>query len=155
MAGRGSGASLLLLVPTLALTVLLPKVPFAPKVRTGYNVPISNVPGPVTEMYWNGAHVEEIYPIGTVYDGLTLTVMVCSYADRLGFSYLTSPDVMPNIGEMIGLTERSLAELEAAVGVALMRSRTCARTRNLATSAARRSGRVPKWPSGCETAGQR
>ena len=73
MAGRGSGASLLLLIPTLALTVLLPKVPFAPKVRTGYNVPISNVPGPVTEMYWNGAHVEEIYPIGTVYDGLTLT----------------------------------------------------------------------------------
>jgi WS/DGAT/MGAT family acyltransferase len=118
VAGRGSGASLLLLVPTLALTVLLPKVPFAPKVRTGYNVPISNVPGPVTEMYWNGAHVEEIYPIGTVYDGLTLTVMVCSYADRLGFSYLTSPDLMPNIGEMIGLTERSLAELEAAVGVA-------------------------------------
>ena len=44
--------------------------------------------------------------------------MVCSYADRLGFSYLTSPDVMPNIGEVIGLTERSLAELETAVGVA-------------------------------------
>jgi hypothetical protein len=60
VAGRGSGASLLLLVPTLALTVLLPKVPFAPKVRTGYNVPISNVPGPVTEMYWNGAHVEDL-----------------------------------------------------------------------------------------------
>ena len=111
VASRGSAASLLLLVPTQALTVLLPKV------RTGHNVPISNVPGPRTEMYWNGAHVEEIYPVGTVYDGLTLTVMVCTYADRTGFSYLTGPDVMPDIGAVIGLTERSLAELEAAVGV--------------------------------------
>ncbi len=117
VASRGSGASLLLLVPTQALTVLLPKVRFAPKVRTGYNVPISNVPGPRTEMYWNGAHVEEIYPLGTVYDGLTLTVMVCSYADRISFSYVTSPDVMPDIGAVIGLTERCLGELEAAVGV--------------------------------------
>ena len=117
MASRGSAASLLLLVPTQALTVLLPKVPFAPKVRTGYNVPISNVPGPRTEMYWNGAHVEEIYPVGTVYDGLTLTVMVCSYADRISFSYLTGPDVMPDIDAVIALTERCLAELETAVGV--------------------------------------
>ena len=117
VASRGSAASLLLLAPTQALTVLLPKMPLVPKVRTGHNVPISKVPGPQTEMYWNGAHVEEIYPIGTIYDGLTLTVMVCTYADRTGFSYLTSPDVMPDIGSVIDLTERSLAELETAVGV--------------------------------------
>jgi len=117
VAGRGAGASLLLLIPTLALTMVLPKVQFAPKVRTAYNVPISNVPGPETEMYWNGAHVDEIYPLALVYDGLTLTVTVCSYADRVSFSYLTSPDVMPDIGEVIALTERSLAELETAVGV--------------------------------------
>jgi diacylglycerol O-acyltransferase len=116
VAARGSGASLLLLIPTLALTMLLPKVRFAPKVRTAYNVPISNVPGPGTEMYWNGAHVEEIYPLALVYDGLTLTVTVCSYADGVSFSYLTSPDVMPDIGEVIALTERSLTELETAVG---------------------------------------
>jgi WS/DGAT/MGAT family acyltransferase len=118
VASRGSAASLLLLVPTQALNVLLPKVPFAPKVRTGSNVPISNVPGPPTEMYWNGAHVEEIYPVGTVYDGLTLTVMGCSYADRISFSYLTGPDVMPDIEAVVPLTERCLAELETAVGVA-------------------------------------
>ena len=117
VASRGAGASLLLLIPPLALTMVLPKLRFAPKVRTAYNVPISNVPGPGTEMYWNGAHVEEIYPLSLVYDGLTLTVTVCSYADRVSFSYLTSPDVMPDIGEVIALTERSLAELETAVGV--------------------------------------
>jgi WS/DGAT/MGAT family acyltransferase len=117
VASRGSGASLLLLVPTQALTVLLLKVPFAPKRRIPYNVPISNIPGPRTEMYWNGAHVEEIYPVGMVYDSLTLNVTVCSYADRISFSYLTGPEVMPDIGAVIGLTERCLAELETAVGV--------------------------------------
>jgi WS/DGAT/MGAT family acyltransferase len=117
VASRGSGASLLLLVPTQALTVLLLKVRFAPKVRPGYNLPISNVPGPRTEMYWNGAHVEEIYPVGMVYDSLTLNVTVCSYADRISFSYLTGPDVMPDIEAVVPLTERCLAELETAVGV--------------------------------------
>ncbi|MGO9152024.1 wax ester/triacylglycerol synthase family O-acyltransferase [Mycobacterium sp.] len=116
VASRGSGASLLLLVPTQVTTVLLPKTPF-PKVRTGYNVPISNIPGPRTEMFWNGAHVDDIYPIGTIYDGLALTVTVCSYADRISFGYLAGGDVMPDISEVIGLTERSLADLEAAVGV--------------------------------------
>jgi diacylglycerol O-acyltransferase len=117
VASRGSGVSLLLLVPTQALTVLLPTMKFAPKIRTGHNVPISNVPGPRTEMYWNGAHVEEIYPVGAIYNGLALTVMVCTYADRTGFSYVTAPEVMPDVAALIELTERSLAELEAAVEV--------------------------------------
>ncbi len=115
VASRGSGASLLLLVPTQVTTVLLPKTPF-PKVRTGFNVPISNVPGPRDEMYWNGAHVENIYPIGTVYDGLTLTVTVCSYADRVSIGYLAGRDVLLDEGDVIARTERCLAELEAAVG---------------------------------------
>ena len=117
VASRGSGASLLLLAPHIAPTVLLPMVLFAPKIRTGYNVPISNVPGPRTEMYWNGAHVEDIYPLSLVYDGLTLTVTVCSYADRISFGYLAGRDVMPDIEAVVPLTDRCLAELEAAVGV--------------------------------------
>ena len=91
-------------------------VPFVPKVRTGYNLSISNIPGPRTEMYWNGAHVEEIYPVSTVSDGTALNVTVCSYADRISFGYLAGRDVMPDIEAVTGLTEQCLAELEAAVG---------------------------------------
>ena len=115
VATRGSAASLLLLVATQVTTVLLPKTPL-PKLRTGYNVPISNVPGPRDEMYWNGSHVEDIFPIGTVFDGLALTVTICSYADRVSFGYLAGGDALPEIGELIGLTELSLTELQAAVG---------------------------------------
>ncbi|GAS89464.1 uncharacterized protein RMCB_3560 [Mycolicibacterium brisbanense] len=117
VAARGAAASLLLLAASIAPTVLMPMLPFAPRLRAGYNLPISHVPGPRDEMYWNGAHVEEIYPISAVYDGQALNVTTCSYADRVGFGFVAGRDVMPDITELGLLTEHSLAELETAVGV--------------------------------------
>ncbi len=118
VASRGSGATMLLLAPSIAPTVLLPMLRFAPKLRTGYNLVISNVPGPKQELYWNGAHVEEIFPLSAVYDGMALNVTVCSYADRFGFGYVAGREVLPDIETLIPLTERCLAQLETAVGVA-------------------------------------
>jgi hypothetical protein len=89
----------------------------AQKIRTGFNLPISHVPGPQAEMYWNGAHIEEIYPVSTVYDGLALNVTTCSYADRIGFGYAAGPEVVPDIDTLIPLTEQCLAELESAFAV--------------------------------------
>ena len=117
VAKRGSAASLLTNAGSIAATVISPLLPFTQKVRTGYNLPISHVPGPRTEMYWNGAHVEEIYPVSTVYDGQALNVTTCSYADRIGFGYVAGAEVVPDIHTLIPLTEESLAELESAVGV--------------------------------------
>lgn len=116
VARRGSAASLLNNAASIAATVLLPHLPLAPKVRTGYNVPVSHVPGPRNEMYWNGAHIDEIYPVSTVYDGQALNVTTCSYADRMGFGYVAGRDVVPDIDTLIPLTETCLAELESAVG---------------------------------------
>jgi len=117
VASRGSGASMLLLATSIAPTVLLPMLSFAPKKRTGYNLPISSVPGPRTELYWEEGHVDEIYPVSAVYDGQGLNVTTCSYADRIGIGYVAGSDVLPNIAPLISLTEQSLAELETAVGV--------------------------------------
>jgi diacylglycerol O-acyltransferase len=116
VASRGSTASLVTIATSIAATVLLPRLPFAPKLRTGYNLPISHVPGPRFEMYWNGAHIDEIYPVSTVYDGQALNVTTCSYADRVGFGYIAGRDVMPDIDMLIPLTEKCLTELEAATG---------------------------------------
>ena len=118
VASRGSVATMLLLAPSIAPTVLLPMVPIAPRLRTGYNLPISNVPGPQTQMYWNGAHIEEIYPVSAVYDGMGLNVTVCSYADRVTFGYVAGREMLPDIETLMPLTERALDELETAVGVA-------------------------------------
>lgn len=116
VAKRGSAASLLTNAAGIAATVALPLLPFAPRMRTGFNMPISHVPGPRNEMYWNGAHIEEIYPVSTVYDGLALNVTTCSYADRVGFGYVADADVVPDIDSLIPLTEACLTELEDAVG---------------------------------------
>lgn len=103
-------------------------LPFAPRLRTGYNLPISHVPGPSAEMYWNGAHIEKIYPVSAIYDGQALRVTTCSYADRIGFGYVAGRigfgyvagrEVVPDIDTLIPLTERSLAELESAMGLLL------------------------------------
>ncbi len=119
VAKRGSAASLLTTAGSIAATVVSPMLPFTPKVRTGYNLPISHVPGPRSEMYWNGARIEEIYPVSTVYDGMALNVTTCSYADRVGFGYVAGADVVPDIDALIPLTEECLTELESAVGARL------------------------------------
>ena len=87
-------------------------------VRPSYNLPISNVPGPQQQSYFNGARVDEVYPVSVVYDGMALNVTVCSYADRIGMGYVADRDVLPGIDDLIPLTERALAELEDALGVA-------------------------------------
>jgi WS/DGAT/MGAT family acyltransferase len=113
VAKRGSAASLLTTAGSIAATVVFPLLPFTQKLRTGYNLPISHVPGPRAEMYWNGALIEEMYPVSTVYDGQALNVTTCSYADRVGFGYAAGADVVPDIDTLIPLTEAGLAELES------------------------------------------
>lgn len=118
VATRGAGLSMLLLADAIGPTVLLPMLPLAPRWRTGYNLPISHVAGPPTEMYWNGAHVEDIYPVSAVYSGQALNVTTCSYADRIDFGYVAGCEALPNIDSLTSMTEQSLTELEAAVGSA-------------------------------------
>lgn len=115
---RGAAASLLTNAGSIAATAIGPLLPFTPKIRTGYNLPISHVRGPKAEMYWNGARIEQMYPVSTVYDGHALNITTCLYADRVGFGYAAGRDVVPDIENFIPLTEECLAELEAAVGVA-------------------------------------
>lgn len=115
VAQHGSGASLSLLAPSIASTIMQAVAPIGLHVRTGYNVPISSVPGPREERYWNGAHVEELYPVSAVFDGQTLNVTICSYADRVAIGYVVDADVMPDVATLVPRTEQCLVELEAAV----------------------------------------
>ena len=96
---------------------LLPLLPFATGVPPSFNIPISGVPGPRERRYFNGALVEEIYPVSTVYDGMALNVTVCSYADEISVGYVGDRDVIPDIETLIPLTGQALSELESAVGV--------------------------------------
>jgi diacylglycerol O-acyltransferase len=117
VAHLGSVPSLLVAAPSILPTVVLPMLPFDPGLRPGYNLPISNVPGPRRDLYWNGAHVEELYPVSVVYDGMGLNVTVCSYADRMCFGFIAGRETVPDPEVLIPHTEAALAELESAAGI--------------------------------------
>lgn len=117
VAAQGPGAMLLALGPAIGPTILLPMLPFDTKVPPSFNIPISNVPGPPQQRYFNGAPVEEIYPISAIWDGMALNVTVCSYADRISIGYVADRDVMPEVESLIPLTDHALADLERALGL--------------------------------------
>lgn len=117
VATKGSDAMLAVMGPAIGSTVVLPLLPFNTLVPPSCNMAISNVPGPRREMYYNGAHLDEIYPVSSVYDGMGLNVTVCTYADHVGVGYVTDYDVMPRVAELIPLTEQALTELESAFGL--------------------------------------
>ncbi|MCB0927376.1 MAG: wax ester/triacylglycerol synthase family O-acyltransferase [Mycobacterium sp.] len=116
VARRGSAATVLLATPNLVPTLLLSMLPLTPKWRTGYNVPISNVRGPAQDMYFNGAHLDALYPVSTVFDGFGLNATICSYADTVSFGYVAGRNLVPDVDTLIGHTEAALTELETALG---------------------------------------
>jgi nitrous oxide reductase accessory protein NosL len=117
VATKGSDAMLAVMGPAIGSTVVIPLLPFGTLIPPSCNMAISNVPGPRTQMYYNGAHLDEIYPVSSIFDGMGLNVTVCSYADLFAVGYVTDANMMPRVAELIPLTDQALADLEAAVGI--------------------------------------
>jgi diacylglycerol O-acyltransferase len=113
----GSVPSLLTAAPSILPTILLPMLPFDPGLRPGYNLPISNVPGPREPLHWNGARVDAIHPVSVVYDGMALNVTVCRYADTMCFGYVAGSEAVPDVDVLAQHTEDALTELEQALGL--------------------------------------
>ncbi|MGF7124852.1 WS/DGAT/MGAT family O-acyltransferase [Rhodococcus sp. BE178] len=107
----GSSASMLASVPSL-----LPNVarilPLGELLPPSYNVVISNVPGPKSPLYWNGAELRHMYPLSIVFDGTGLNITICHYADRLNFGFLANPESVPELERFTDETETALGDLE-------------------------------------------
>ncbi len=117
VSSNGSDAMLAVMGPAIGSTVVMPLLPLPAVVPPSCNLAISNVPGPTREMYFNGAHLDEIYPVSTAFDGMGLNVTVCSYAGRLHVGYVTDAGVMGDVGALVPLTQQALTDLETAVGL--------------------------------------
>jgi len=117
VASKGSDAMLAVMGPAIGSTVALPLLGLGGVLPPSCNLAISNVPGPRETMYYNGARLDEIFPVSSTFDGMGLNVTVCSYADRIEVGYVTDAEMMPAVAELVPLTERALAELESAFGL--------------------------------------
>lgn len=82
-----------------------------------FNLTISNVPGPPFPLYVTGAEVHAAYPVGSIFDGCGLNITVMSYLDRLDFSILTCPDLVPDSSVIVDAIRTSLDELLDSLGL--------------------------------------
>jgi diacylglycerol O-acyltransferase len=86
--------------------------------RPIYNVIISNVPGPRETLYVDGLRLDESYPVSIPVDYLALNITVTGYAGKLGFGFIACRRSVPALQRMLDCTDESIAELEAALGLA-------------------------------------
>ncbi len=87
------------------------------KMRPPFNLVISNVPGPRSSMYWNGARLDGLYPLSIVLDGQALNITVTSYADEIAFGLVGCRRSVPHLQRLLTYLGDELAALETAVGV--------------------------------------
>ncbi len=80
------------------------------------NIVISNVPGPAETLYFNGARVEEFYPISLLFNGQALNISVVSYAGQFNLGFTGCRDSLPSMQRLAVYTGEALEELEAALG---------------------------------------
>ncbi|MDI3314818.1 MAG: wax ester/triacylglycerol synthase family O-acyltransferase [Mycobacterium sp.] len=94
----------------LALAMVLGRAPGVPPPP---NVMISNVPGPVGPLYWNGARLEALYPVSVPVDGQTLNITCTSLDGQMSFGLTGCRRAVPQIGTLADLLGRELDVLDA------------------------------------------
>ena len=65
------------------------------------NVVVSNVPGPRVPVTIDGTPMTDIYSVGPILEGIGLNVTVWSYVDRMNFTLLACPDLLPDLDELL------------------------------------------------------
>ena len=81
-----------------------------------HNLILSNVPGPPIPLYFAGARLVGIYPLGPVMDGAGLNVTVLSQEDRVGFGVVACSALVPDAWRIADAIPDALHEMAKAVG---------------------------------------
>jgi diacylglycerol O-acyltransferase len=82
--------------------------------RPPFNLVISNVPGPPSPLYWNGARLDGMYPLSIPTAGQALNITVTSYAGRLQFGLTGCRRALPHLQRLLVGLDDALGHLEKA-----------------------------------------
>lgn len=82
-----------------------------------HNLVISNVPGPPFPLYFGGAKLVSLNPLGPIFDGAGLNVTVLSYLDQVGFGLIGCPKNVPDIWRLASHIPDAFDELRKAASV--------------------------------------
>ena len=83
--------------------------------RPVHNLVVSNVPGPQIPLYFLGAEVQGMYPLGPIFHGAALNITVMSLNGRLNVGLISCPELIPDLWDMADGFADGIGELlEAA-----------------------------------------
>jgi diacylglycerol O-acyltransferase len=80
-----------------------------------HNLVISNVPGPPVPLYFMGARIEGLYPLGPVFHGAGVNITLMSNDGRLHVGIIACQESMPDVEDLVSRFPAELALLKAAV----------------------------------------
>ncbi|MDF1604043.1 wax ester/triacylglycerol synthase family O-acyltransferase [Nocardioides sp. YIM 152315] len=100
-----------------APAIIAPLLRMEGVVRPPYNLVISNVPGPRTTHYWNGARLDGTYPLSIPINGMALNITCTSYDGKLAFGLIGCRRTVPHLQRMLTHLDDELAALEKAAAV--------------------------------------
>jgi len=80
-----------------------------------FNVTISNVPGPMQTLFFNGAKLEQMYPISLLSHGQALNITVVSYAGQFNVGFTGCRDTLPHMQRLATYMAEDLEALEMAI----------------------------------------
>jgi len=85
-------------------------------VKPAYNLVISNVPGPRTTQYFNGAEMLGTYPLSVPIDGNALNITCNSYADQMAFGLTGCRRTVPHLQRILTHLDDEIGALEKVAG---------------------------------------
>ncbi len=100
-----------------APAILTPILRMQGIMRPPYNLIISNVPGPRTTHYWNGARLTGTYPLSIPINGMALNITCTSYDGKMCFGLTGCRRTVPHLQRLLMHLDNELKALEKAAGV--------------------------------------
>ncbi len=79
-----------------------------------HNLVVSNVPGPQIPLYFLGAEVKAMYPLGPIFHGSGLNITVMSLNGKLDVGLISCPELLPDLWDMADDFAVGMKELLAA-----------------------------------------
>jgi diacylglycerol O-acyltransferase len=80
-----------------------------------HNLVISNVPGPPVPLYFMGARIDGLYPLGPVFHGAGVNITVMSNNGQVHVGIIACQESMPDVEDLVRRFPVELAQLKAAV----------------------------------------
>lgn len=87
------------------------------RMRPVINLIASNVPGPAFPLYFAGARMVALHPLGPIFDDCGLNLTVISYLDHIDFGFLASRELVPDVDALAEAVPATLQELMKAAGL--------------------------------------